>query len=166
MSISGSLVGYEQNSTLGLSNGGNNNNGGTGGGNNISSSHNVGNNTSHSILNSSVGSIGKTCPSLNSSIVTAGSNATQLQQQHPNHHQQLPNGGKYQNSKRKSNKKMIKQQQYLQQQQTKEQKSYLHLNSLWSIWYGVLFTLFQGYLAVHGAYRFLGESIIYFREKF
>ncbi|XP_017139920.1 protein tincar isoform X2 [Drosophila miranda] len=38
--------------------------------------------------------------------------------------------------------------------------SYLHLNSLWSIWYGVLLTLFQGYLAMHGAYRFLGCSLI------
>lgn len=158
MSISGSLVGYEQNSTLGLSNGGTGGTGGGGGGG-------VGNNNIHhnsttdggsrSILNSSVGSIGKTCPSLNSSIVTAGSNAT-TQPPHLNHHQQLPNGGKYQNSKRKPNKKMMKQ-QYLQNSQTKEQKSYLHLNSLWSIWYGVLFTLFQGYLAVHGAYRFLGE---------
>ncbi|EDW95834.2 uncharacterized protein Dyak_GE25500, partial [Drosophila yakuba] len=34
------------------------------------------------------------------------------------------------------------------------------LNSLWSIWYGVLLTLFQGYLAMHGAYRFLGCSLI------
>lgn len=32
-----------------------------------------------------------------------------------------------------------------------------HLNSLWSIWYGVLTTFLQGYLALHGAYRFVGE---------
>lgn len=38
-----------------------------------------------------------------------------------------------------------------------DSSSYLHLNSLWSIWYGVLLTLFQGYLAMHGAYRFLGK---------
>ncbi|TDG39799.1 hypothetical protein AWZ03_013780, partial [Drosophila navojoa] len=41
-----------------------------------------------------------------------------------------------------------------------DSSSYLHLNSLWSIWYGVLLTLFQGYLAMHGAYRFLGCSLI------
>ncbi|KAI9576060.1 hypothetical protein GQX74_014543 [Glossina fuscipes] len=41
-----------------------------------------------------------------------------------------------------------------------DHNNYLHLNSLWSIWYGVLLTLFQGYLAVHGAYRFLGCSLI------
>ncbi|XP_037944889.1 protein tincar [Teleopsis dalmanni] len=41
-----------------------------------------------------------------------------------------------------------------------DHNTFLHLNSLWSIWYGVLFTLFQGYLAVHGAYRFLGCSLI------
>lgn len=40
-----------------------------------------------------------------------------------------------------------------------DSSSYLHLNSLWSIWYGVLLTLFQGYLAMHGAYRFLGKSV-------
>lgn len=31
------------------------------------------------------------------------------------------------------------------------------MNTLWSIWYGVLFTLLQGYLAIQGAHRFLGE---------
>ncbi|XP_055378155.1 protein tincar isoform X2 [Condylostylus longicornis] len=53
-------------------------------------------------------------------------------------------------------------QQHQQQQQynSTHQNNYLHLNSLWSIWYGVLMTLFQGYLAIHGAYRFLGCSLI------
>lgn len=44
--------------------------------------------------------------------------------------------------------------------ETKQQlkrKHKLHLNSLWSVWYGILATYLQGYLALHGAYRFLGK---------
>lgn len=42
-------------------------------------------------------------------------------------------------------------------QQQKKHKHRFHLNSLWSIWYGILATYLQGYLVLHGAYRFLGE---------
>lgn len=39
-----------------------------------------------------------------------------------------------------------------------KRKHRYHLNTLWSIWYGVLFTYFQGYLILNGAYRFLGKQ--------
>lgn len=39
-----------------------------------------------------------------------------------------------------------------------KRKHRYHLNSLWSIWYGILFTYFQGYLILNGAYRFLGKN--------
>ncbi|XP_055853102.1 protein tincar [Episyrphus balteatus] len=131
MSITGSLVGYENNNEVG---------------NNKKSTSA----SSRSILNTSAGSMAKTCPSLNSSINNSVITTTSSNLSHHN--------AKYPNSKRKSAK-------YLQHQQQappygKDHKNYLHLNSLWSIWYGVLLTLFQGYLAVHGAYRFLGCSLI------
>lgn len=40
-----------------------------------------------------------------------------------------------------------------------KRKHRYHLNTLWSIWYGILFTYFQGYLILNGAYRFLGRYI-------
>lgn len=46
------------------------------------------------------------------------------------------------------------------------EKRKLHLNSLWSIWYGILATYLQGYLALHGAYRFLGKSIHFIAINF
>lgn len=42
----------------------------------------------------------------------------------------------------------------------------IHLNTLWSIWYGILFTYFQGYLILNGAYRFLGKYSIPFANEF
>lgn len=36
----------------------------------------------------------------------------------------------------------------------------IHFNTLWSVWYGILVTLFQGYLAIQGAHRYLSCSII------
>lgn len=39
-----------------------------------------------------------------------------------------------------------------------KRKHRFHLNTLWSIWYGILFTYFQGYLILNGAYRFLGKK--------
>uniref|UniRef100_A0A1B0AVL3 Uncharacterized protein n=1 Tax=Glossina palpalis gambiensis TaxID=67801 RepID=A0A1B0AVL3_9MUSC len=84
----------------------------------------------------------------------------QQQQQQQQHHQNFPITAhlpaKLMNSKRKHAKynNMYPSHMY------PDHNNYLHLNSLWSIWYGVLLTLFQGYLAVHGAYRFLGCSLI------
>uniref|UniRef100_A0A1A9WMK3 Uncharacterized protein n=1 Tax=Glossina brevipalpis TaxID=37001 RepID=A0A1A9WMK3_9MUSC len=117
--------------------------------------------------------MGKTTPSsLNSSIsnsiiTNASSNQQQQQHQHQQqsqqqqqHHQNFPITAhlpaKLMNSKRKHAKynNMYPPHMY------PDHNNYLHLNSLWSIWYGVLLTLFQGYLAVHGAYRFLGCSLI------
>ncbi|XP_067614575.1 protein tincar [Eurosta solidaginis] len=79
------------------------------------------------------------------------------QQQQQQHQQHFPQ--KYMNSKRKhanNNYHNI----LMHSGGHLDHNNYLHLNSLWSIWYGVLLTLFQGYLAVHGAYRFLGCSLI------
>lgn len=45
--------------------------------------------------------------------------------------------------------------------QTKAKRKHrYHLNTLWSIWYGVLFTYLQGYLILDGAYRFLGKLFL------
>lgn len=51
-----------------------------------------------------------------------------------------------------------------------EGKSHIHFNRLWSVWYGILVTLFQGYLIILGLQKFVGEfaaSMIdfYFRHK-
>ncbi|XP_050744619.1 protein tincar isoform X2 [Drosophila biarmipes] len=85
------------------------------------------------------------CNSVMTSATTASSSLTQQQQQLQ---------AKYIKSKRHQSR-------YTSLQHSgHDSGSYLHLNSLWSIWYGVLLTLFQGYLAMHGAYRFLGCSLI------
>ncbi|KAH8349096.1 hypothetical protein KR084_005684 [Drosophila pseudotakahashii] len=85
------------------------------------------------------------CNSVMTSATTASSSLTQQQQQLQ---------AKYIKSKRHQSR-------YTSLQHSGHNSgSYLHLNSLWSIWYGVLLTLFQGYLAMHGAYRFLGCSLI------
>lgn len=100
-------------------------------------------------------SMAKTVPSsLNSSNPSAVlNNSCGNSKQLKTHHfesSHLP--AKYMNSKRKhANYNSMYSQIY------PDHNNYLHLNSLWSIWYGVLLTLFQGYLAVHGAYRFLGK---------
>lgn len=39
-----------------------------------------------------------------------------------------------------------------------KQKHRFHLNTLWSIWYGLVFTYLQGYLILSGTYRFLGKQ--------
>lgn len=36
----------------------------------------------------------------------------------------------------------------------------LHLNTLWSVWYGVLVTLLQAYLVLQGTHRYLGLSAL------
>ncbi|XP_044314760.1 protein tincar isoform X1 [Drosophila rhopaloa] len=85
------------------------------------------------------------CNSVMTTATTASSSLTQQQQQLQ---------AKYIKSKRHQSR-------YTSLQHSgHDSGSYLHLNSLWSIWYGVLLTLFQGYLAMHGAYRFLGCSLI------
>lgn len=38
-----------------------------------------------------------------------------------------------------------------------ETKSHIHFNRLWSVWYGILVTLFQGYLIVLGLQKYIGE---------
>lgn len=38
-----------------------------------------------------------------------------------------------------------------------ENKSHIHFNRLWSVWYGVLVTLFQGYLIILGLQKYIGE---------
>lgn len=122
MSVSGSLMGYE---------------------NNCSMDSNCIAKKNKALLNVTTSS--KQCSSLNSSIAnsvvtTASSNvACSLKQQ-----QSQPQYG----NRRGNN--------YRQPQQMLE-KHRLHLNTLWSVWYGILVTLFQGYLVVQGAHRFLSE---------
>lgn len=36
-------------------------------------------------------------------------------------------------------------------------KSHIHFNRLWSVWYGILVTLFQGYLIILGLQKYIGE---------
>ncbi|XP_058055789.1 protein tincar [Anopheles bellator] len=42
----------------------------------------------------------------------------------------------------------------------KHRRRRLHLNTLWSIWYGILVTLLQGYLIVQGTHRYVGLSAL------
>lgn len=42
--------------------------------------------------------------------------------------------------------------------ESNEHKSHrIHFNRLWSVWYGILVTLFQGYLITLGLHKFIGE---------
>uniref|UniRef100_A0A336LLF2 CSON010848 protein n=1 Tax=Culicoides sonorensis TaxID=179676 RepID=A0A336LLF2_CULSO len=89
----------------------------------------------------------KQCSSLNSSIsnsvvTTASSNACSMKQQQPDNNYGNRRGYNY------------------RQPQQMLEKHRLHLNTLWSIWYGILVTLFQGYLVVQGAHRFLSCTLI------
>lgn len=128
MSVSGSLMGYE---------------------NNCSMDSNCNGKKNKALLNVTTSS--KQCSSLNSSIAnsvvtTASSNIAGSLKQHPNHNHQQHYG----NNRRENNHR---------QPQQMLAKHRLHLNTLWSIWYGILVTLFQGYLVVQGAHRFLSEYI-------
>ncbi|XP_037924160.1 protein tincar isoform X3 [Hermetia illucens] len=172
MSITGSLVGYENNNEITITK------------KTHTSSSTAIASTNRSLLNittTSGGSITKPCPSLNSSIsnsiiTTASSN---LSAGHHQHHQHQQNAKNQNMSNRKSQQKQQQQHKSYHQKQLEGHHraggggigggqnqdggvavSHLHLNSLWSIWYGILVTLFQGYLAVHGAYRFLGCSLV------
>lgn len=44
-----------------------------------------------------------------------------------------------------------------QQPTDNRRKSHIHFNRLWSVWYGILVTLFQGYLIILGLQKYLGE---------
>jgi len=35
--------------------------------------------------------------------------------------------------------------------------SHIHFNQLWSVWYGILLTIFQGYLIVQGLQKYIGK---------
>lgn len=73
---------------------------------------------------------------------------------------QYPPSTSLMNWKRKRSKqnKMCNHQNILEQGGShRGNGNFLHLNSLWSIWYGIILTLFQGYLALHGTYRFLSK---------
>lgn len=119
---------------MGGKNGPNGNGGGGGGGGGAGGGS--GNGPGNGSLNSSI------CNSVLTNATTASNSLSQQQQQLQ---------AKYIKSKRHQSR-------YTNLQHSgHDSSSYLHLNSLWSIWYGVLLTLFQGYLAMHGAYRFLGK---------
>jgi hypothetical protein len=36
-------------------------------------------------------------------------------------------------------------------------KSHIHFNRLWSVWYGILVTIFQGYLIIAGFQKYIGK---------
>lgn len=137
MSISGSLMGgYDTNTSMD--------------GCNTSSIITKKNN--RSLLNVTTSS--KQCSSLNSSIANSvitnassnvGNNIKGQQQQ------QL-----HQQAHLRYNHRPTSNNNYRQPHQLLE-KHRLHLNTLWSIWYGILVTLFQGYLVVQGAHRFLSK---------
>lgn len=110
MSITGSLVGYENNNEVSKKN--------------------------RSLLNITATSnaSSKQCPSLNSSIansVTVGGTSTSFR------HRMDSGGGCGSKKPRR-----------------------LHLNTLWSVWYGLLITLLQGYLVLQGTHRYLGLSAL------
>jgi hypothetical protein len=42
----------------------------------------------------------------------------------------------------------------------RNKKSHIHFNRLWSVWYGILVTIFQGYLVILGLQKYLGEFAI------
>lgn len=62
-----------------------------------------------------------------------------------------------------SNSKAINSQQ---QQQQHIKKSHIHFNRLWSVWYGVLVTILQGYLIVQGLHKYLGKSFLIYYQHF
>lgn len=43
----------------------------------------------------------------------------------------------------------------------RNKKSHIHFNRLWSVWYGILVTIFQGYLIILGLQKYLGECAIF-----
>lgn len=50
----------------------------------------------------------------------------------------------------------------------KQVKSHIHFNRLWSVWYGILVTLFQGYLIILGLQKYLGmlsSTFMHYNEK-
>lgn len=96
-----------------------------------------------SLLNTTGSTTSKQCPSLNSSITnsvaTTASSRTSKLGQCPDRR----------NGCARRSKQVL-------------EKHRLHFNTLWSVWYGILVTLFQGYLVVQGAHRFLSKSFFCF----
>ncbi|XP_065077585.1 protein tincar [Ochlerotatus camptorhynchus] len=109
MSITGSLVGYENNNEVSKKN--------------------------RSLLNITATSnaSSKQCQSLNSSIA----NSVTMGTSNPYRHRMDSGGGCGTKKPRR-----------------------LHLNTLWSVWYGLLITLLQGYLVLQGTHRYLGLSAL------
>lgn len=44
-------------------------------------------------------------------------------------------------------------------QESNESKSHIHFNRLWSVWYGILVTIFQGYLIILGLQKYIGKLL-------
>lgn len=44
------------------------------------------------------------------------------------------------------------------EEQHRRKKSHIHFNRLWSVWYGILVTILQGYLVILGLQKYLGEK--------
>lgn len=42
----------------------------------------------------------------------------------------------------------------------------IHFNRLWSVWYGVLVTLLEGYLIIQGLHKYLGNFFCHFPKRF
>lgn len=42
-------------------------------------------------------------------------------------------------------------------QENNRTKSHIHFNRLWSVWYGILVSIFQGYLIILGLQKYLGK---------
>ncbi|XP_055549066.1 protein tincar [Wyeomyia smithii] len=116
MSITGSLVGYENNNEVSKKN--------------------------RSLLNITATSnaSSKQCPSLNTSI--SNSVITTASSQYRQHRTDGSTGGGCTSGGG-----------------TKKPRR-LHLNTLWSVWYGILITLLQGYLVLQGTHRYLGLSAL------
>lgn len=56
----------------------------------------------------------------------------------------------------------------IQSEEHNRKKSHIHFNRLWSVWYGILVTILQGYLVILGLQKYLGKSTrrCYARHKF
>ncbi|CRK92475.1 CLUMA_CG006047, isoform A [Clunio marinus] len=50
------------------------------------------------------------------------------------------------------------------QNSNERKKSRIHFNRLWSVWYGILVTLFQGYLIILGLQKYVGCSLLTWKD--
>lgn len=46
-----------------------------------------------------------------------------------------------------------------QSEEHSRKKSHIHFNRLWSVWYGILVTILQGYLVILGLQKYLGKHM-------